>query len=112
MAGKVTLTRVVGVKATTVGMLQGTFFSLIGLVTAISYSISAGVEFADSTESLLRGLTFGLTHGLIAIIFVPIIYFIAGWILGALYGVILNAVLGGSGGVVLKIAPVAKSEEK
>lgn len=96
--------RVVGVQATTVGMLQGTFFSLLGLIAAISYTISAGVEFTRETESLLRGLTFGLAHGFLAIIFVPIIYFVIGWVLGSLYGVILNAVLQSSGGLVVKLA--------
>ena len=96
--------RIIGVKATTVGMLQGTFFGLIGLVTAISYTISAGAQFTQETESLLRGLTFGLAHGFLAIIFVPIIYFAIGWVLGALYGVILNAVLETSGGLVVKVA--------
>ncbi len=106
-----TLTRVVGVKATTVGALQGTFFSLLGLIAAISYTISASAQFADSTESLLRGLTFGLAHGLIAIILVPFIYFAFGWVLGSLYGVIINAVLEGSGGLVLKVARDEKGEK-
>ena len=94
--------RIVGVKATTVGMLQGTFFSLIGLVTAISYTISAGAQFTQETESLLRGLTFGLAHGFLAIIFVPIIYFAIGWVLGSLQGVIINALVSISGGIVVE----------
>ena len=101
-------TRIVGVKATTIGTLQGTFFSLLGLVTAISYTISATVKFTDATEGLLRGLTFGMAHGFLAIIFVPIVYFAIGWVLGALYGFVLNAVLEGSGGVVVKLADEAK----
>ena len=94
--------RIIGVKATTVGMLQGTFFSLIGLETAISYTISAGAQFTQETESLLRGLTFGLAHGLLAIIFVPIIYFAIGWVLGSLQGVIINALVSISGGIVVE----------
>ncbi len=96
------LVRVTGLKASTVGMLQGTFFALLGLVIAISNTISASVTWAESTESILRGLTFGLAHGFVSIIFIPIIYFVAGWVLGFLYGVILNAVLESSGGLVLK----------
>ena len=94
--------RIISVKATTVGMLQGTFFSLIGLVTAISYTISAGAQFTQETESLLRGLTFGLAHGFLAIIFVPIIYFAIGWVLGSLQGVIINALVSISGGIVVE----------
>ena len=104
MAANTQLTRITGIKATTVGMLQGTFFSLLGLMAAISYTISASVEFTREAESLLRGLTFGLAHGFLAIIFVPIIYFAIGWVLGWIYGFVLNAVLEGSGGVVVKIA--------
>ncbi len=96
------LLRITGLKATTLGMLQGTFFSLLGLVVAVSYSISAVATFTESTESVLRGLTFGLAHGFVAIIIVPLIYFVAGWVLGFLYGVIINALLESSGGLVLK----------
>jgi hypothetical protein len=94
--------RVVGIRATTVGMLQGTFFMLLGIVTAVSYTISASVQFAESTESVLRGMTFGLAHGFVAIVLVPIIYFAAGWVVGTVYGWIINALLGGSGGIVLE----------
>ncbi len=94
--------RVIGIKASSVGMLQGTFFSLLGFVAAISYTVSASARFAESTESMLRGMTFGLAHGFVAIIIVPVIYFIGGWVLGTLYGWILNALLGSSGGLVLK----------
>ena len=96
------LLRVTGLKATTVGMLQGTFFSILGLVVAISGSISATVEWAESTESVLRGLTFGLAHGVVMIVFVPLIYFAVGWVIGLIYGFIINAVLESSGGLVLK----------
>ncbi|HMS93498.1 MAG TPA: hypothetical protein PKD28_03865 [Candidatus Saccharibacteria bacterium] len=106
------LLRVTGLKATTLGMLQGTFFSLIGLVVAISYSISAVVKFTESTESILRGMTFGLAHGFVAIILIPIAYFIAGWIIGLLYGVIINAVLESSGGLVLKTENDGKADTK
>ena len=102
------LVRVTGVKATTVGMLQGTFFMLLGIVTAVSYTISASVQFAESTESVLRGLTFGLAHGFVAIILVPVIYFAVGWVLGTIYGWIINVLLGSSGGIVLETAAVEK----
>ena len=102
MAANTQLTRITGIKATTVGMLQGTFFGLIGLVMAISYSISAAFEFADSTESVLHGLSLGFAHGIVAIIFVPLIYFAVGWLMGLFYGWILNTVLESSGGIVVK----------
>lgn len=102
MAKDIKVVRVVGVKPTSVGMLQGTLFSLIGLFVAISYSISATVQFTDATESVLGGLTLGLAHGFVAIIFVPIIYFVGGWVIGTLYGFIIDYILHGSGGLVVK----------
>ncbi len=96
--------RIIGLKATTVGMFQGTFFGLMGLITAISYTVAASVEFTQEAESLLRGLTFGLAQGILAIIIVPLVYFAIGWLLGSLYGVILNAPLKTSGGLVVKLA--------
>ena len=62
------------------------------------------MQWAESTESVLRGLALGLAGGFIAIVCVPLIYFAIGWVLGALYGVILNAVLETSGGLVVKVA--------
>lgn len=96
------LLRVTGLKATTLGTLQGTLFSIIGLVVAISYSVSATVRFAESTESILRGMTFGLAHGFVTITLIPVIYFLIGWVIGFFYGVIINALLSSSGGLVLK----------
>lgn len=102
MAKEAKVTRIVGIKASTVGALQGTFFLLIGLVTAIIYTISATAEFADSTENILQGLSFGLAEGLLAIVLVPIIYFIIGWIMGFIYGLILNLIVKASGGVAVE----------
>ena len=94
--------RVTGLKVSTAGMLQGTFFALLGLAVAISSSISTIIKFAESTESVLRGLTFGLAHGLVVIIILPLIYFAIGWVIGVFYGFIINTVLKSSGGLVLK----------
>jgi hypothetical protein len=94
--------RVVGVKPSTIAMVQGTFALLVGLVAAIMFSISSTVHWAQETESVLRGLTFGLASGFIAIIGVPIVYFMAGWLLGWFQGVVINAIISMSGGIVLK----------
>lgn len=102
MAQGTSLTRVIGIKPTTVGALQGTFFALLGLVTAVSYTISASVEFTESTESILRGLTLGFAHGFVAIILVPVIYFAVGWVIGFIYGYVLNTIIRSSGGLVIE----------
>jgi len=101
---------VTGIKATTIGALQGTLFALIGLVTAITFALSSFVDFVDSTDSLLRGLTFGLANGILAIFVVPLVYFAIGWVIGALQGVVLNALVNLSGGVTVMVR--SSEEEK
>lgn len=94
--------RVIGIKPSTVGALQGTLFALVGLVTAIGYSMSKSIDFAETTDSVLRGLTFGLAHGFVSILVVPVIYFAVGWLIGFLQGFVLNALVHLSGGLVVK----------
>ena len=94
--------RIVGVKPTTVGMLQGTTFFLVGLMVAITHTVSSTVQWAESTESVLRGLALGLAGEFIAIVCVPLIYFAIGWVLGSLQGVIINALVSISGGIVVE----------
>ena len=94
--------RIVGVKPTTVGMLQGTTFFLVGLMVAITHTVSSTVQWAESTVSVLRGLALGLAGGFIAIVCVPLIYFAIGWVLGSLQGIIINALVSISGGIVVE----------
>lgn len=83
-------------------MVQGTFFALVGLVTAIAFTISAGMTAAQETESVLGSLTLGLASGIASIIFVPLIYFVVGWVIGLIQGIVLNIIIRLSGGVVLR----------
>ena len=53
-------------------------------------------------RSGLRGLALGLAGGFIAIVCVPLIYFAIGWVLGSLQGVIINALVSISGGIVVE----------
>jgi hypothetical protein len=100
----VTSVRVLGLKPTTIAALQGTFFALIGLAIAVMFTIGATVNITSETDSLLKGLTFGLAQGFLAIVFVPLLYFVIGWLIGLVQGYVLNAVLGMSGGVVVDTA--------
>lgn len=95
-------TRIVGVRATTFGMLQGMFFLLIGLVVALAHIFSATMRFTEATQSLLQGMTLGLAAGVLTIVVVPLIYFAIGWVLGVIYGLLLNLVLKNAGGVVIQ----------
>lgn len=96
--------RVIGIRPTTIGAPQGTFFALIGLAAAIVFTIGQTINITAETDSLLKGLTFGLAGGVLAIIFTPILYFVIGWLIGLVQGVVLNAVLCMSGGVVVDTA--------
>ncbi len=104
MAKTISNTRVVGVKPSSVGELSGTFFSVIGLIVAISTSLTNTVHWTQETQSILRGFTFGMASGIVMIIVMPFIYFVIGWLIGLLYGVIINAVLKASGGLIVETA--------
>lgn len=95
--------RVVGVKPTSVATLVGTFWSIIGLAVAIMFSLRTTVSIADSTSSVLAGLTFGLASGVIAIVVVPFVYFAIGWVIGVLWGFVINVVIRSSGGLVMTV---------
>lgn len=100
---KQTYKKITAVKASSIAMYEGTFASIIGLLVAIMYSLNTTVKIATTTESTLKGLTFGLATGIVSIIVVPFIYFGLGWIVGYLHGLVFNAVAQSSGGIELKI---------
>lgn len=93
--------RITGVNTGTIAMFEGTFAAILGLGIAIMYSLNATVRFADSTNSVLRGLAFGLTTGIISIIVLPFIYFAFGWLIGLVHGFVFNVVAHSSGGIVI-----------
>lgn len=94
---------VVNVKPTSIAMLEGVFGAIIGLTVAILFSLRTTVEIADSTNSVLAGLTFGVASGALAILVVPLIYFGLGWLVGLLHGWILNILIETSGGIELNV---------
>ena len=99
---KATNLRVIGIKASTVGAIQGTLFAVVGLSSAIMFTISEMIHLTSATDSLLRGMTFGIARGAMAIIFVPLVYFAIGALIGLIQGIFLNALVSLSGGLVLK----------
>ncbi|NCU29089.1 hypothetical protein EOM60_00560 [Candidatus Saccharibacteria bacterium] len=107
---KTTNLRVIGIKASTVGAIQGTLFAVVGLSSAIVFTISEMIHLTDATDSLLRGLTFGMARGAMAIIFVPLVYFAIGALIGLIQGIFLNALVRVSGGLVLKTVTEKDSE--
>jgi hypothetical protein len=95
--------RVVNVKPTSIAMVEGVFAAVIGLTVAILFSLRTSVQIADSTQSVLAGLTFGIAGGALAILVVPLVYFGLGWLVGLLHGFVLNVLIETAGGVELKI---------
>lgn len=95
--------KVVGVKASTLAMFEGTLAAVIGLGVAIFYSLNATVQLAESTNSVLGGLALGIGAGVVSILVLPLIYFGIGWVVGYLHGWIFNAIAGSSGGIELKV---------
>ena len=103
---------VVGVGVNSVGIFFGTFWSIVGLVIAVGHSLRGTVAFAQETQSILTGLTFGLAAGIVAVIVVPLAYFALGWVVGALYGLLFNAVATSSGGIQVKLADDVEVKSK
>lgn len=97
--------RIVGIRPTTVAAFEAVLFGLIGLVTAIAYTVGESVDYTDTTNSLLQGLAFGLATGIVSIVILPLVYALFGYIIGLIHGIIINLVIKASGGVVVKIAP-------
>ena len=95
--------RVVNVKPTSIAMVEGVFAAVIGLTVAILFSLRTSVQIADSTQSVLAGLTFGIAGGALAILVVPLVYFGLGWLVGLLHGFVLNVLIETAGGVELNI---------
>ena len=92
-------TTIVGVKASSIAMFEGTLAGVIGLGVAIMYSLSRTLELAASTNSVLTGMAFGLATGIVSILILPLIYFAVGWLFGYLHGWIFNMVVATSGGI-------------
>lgn len=95
--------RVVNVKPTSIALLQGVFGAVLGLAAAILFSLESTVSIADSTNSVLAGLTLGVAKGAVAILIVPFVYFGIGWVVGFVQGVVLNFLIEASGGIELKV---------
>jgi len=100
---KNTLKTITGVKASSIAMFEATFGAAIGLVIAVMYSLNTTIAIADSTNSVLKGLSFGLATGVRALIVVPLIYFGIGYIVGYIHGWIFNVIAESSGGIGVNI---------
>jgi hypothetical protein len=94
--------RVVNIRPSSIAMLQGTFAAIAGLAAAIIFSLGNAIDIAESTSSILAGLTLGLAAGALSIVVVPLVYFGIGWVVGFLQGFVLNFLIETSGGIEVK----------
>jgi len=95
--------RVVNVKPTSIAMIEGLFAAVVGLAIAILFSLRSSIQIAESTQSVLTGLTFGIAGGAITILVLPLIYFGIGWLVGLVHGYVLNFLIEAAGGLDLSI---------
>ena len=95
--------KITAVSASSIAMFEATFASAIGLFVAIMYSLNTTVKIAESTNSTLKGLSFGMATGIVSIIVVPLIYFGIGWLVGYVHGWVFNVIAQSSGGIAVKI---------
>lgn len=91
--------QLVGVKPSTIALLQGTFAAVLGLGVAILLSLEGTVKFTQETNSVLVGLSLGVATGIVSLVVLPLVYFGIGWVIGFINGWILNIILRISGGV-------------
>lgn len=96
--------KIIGVKASTIAMFEGTLGAILGLGIAIIYSLNTTIKLAEKTDSVFAGLSFGVAAGVVSIIVLPLVYFGLGWIVGYVHGWMFNVVAGTSGGIEIDTA--------
>jgi hypothetical protein len=101
MAVKEVEQNIVGIKPSSVALLEATFGAVIGFGIAVLRSLEATVAFGKETESVLAGLSFGIASGIVLVIVLPLVYFSIGWLLGYINGWVLNVIVRASGGFVV-----------
>ncbi len=86
------------------GKLIGTYAAIIGLLVGIVSSISGLVAvIANNDYSVLQNIFYSIAILAAGFILVPIVWFILGWIQGALIALVFNVVVTGSGGLSMTV---------
>ena len=89
--GVLSVARITGGVYAAIGLLVGCFFSLASLVGSFAASMANAEEFA--------GAAIGLLLGIGAIVFMPLIYGMMGFLAGALGALVFNLASGVFGGI-------------
>lgn len=93
--------KIVGVNAVSIGNYVGTFYALLGVVVGLilAFGSAFSVWLGEEGLNLFEGLGLGLTVGILSIVVFPFIYFVIGWIQGAVFGLLFNVVTHYMGGI-------------
>lgn len=97
--------KIVGVNAVTIGNYVGTFYAVLGVAVGLilAFGSAFAVWFGPDGYNFIQGFGFGLTVGLLSVIVFPFIYFVIGWIQGAIFGVLFNIVTSYMGGIEIEV---------
>ncbi len=93
--------RILGVRASSIALFEGTLAGAIGLFVAVLYALRSTVNLTQATSSVLAGLTLGIGVGVVAIIVLPLVYFAVGWVIGYLHGWVFNAIVDETQGIAI-----------
>ena len=88
------------------GSLAGFYaigYGIVGLIISLLFAMSANLHFGSDTTSVLKGMSFGVTAGWAEVIFVTIIYTVAGAVTGFVHAVVINLISRTSGGLVVDV---------
>ena len=87
--------------------LVGTWQAIIGLFAGILIAISATVSFINSNDlGFFTETLVSVAIVLGSIIIVPLFAYLIGWLYGALIAIVLNVVVGTSGGLEIDVEDV------
>ena len=93
--------KITAVNPVSLGTFVGTFYAIIGVAIGLvlAFSSTFVAWFGHEGLTFFQGLGFGLAVGVLGIIILPVIYFIIGWIQGAIFGFMFNIATSYMGGL-------------
>jgi hypothetical protein len=93
--------RIVSLNPVNIGNYVGTFYAILGVAVGliVAFGSAFSVWLGEEGLNLFEGLGFGLTVGILSIVVFPFIYFVIGWIQGAVFGLLFNVVTHYMGGI-------------
>jgi hypothetical protein len=89
------------------GKLVGTWHAIVGLFTGVFVAISASINFVNTSDlSVFTEVLLSIAIVVGSITLIPVFAFLIGWINGAITALVLNLVVGTSGGLEVDIEDV------